>query len=100
MQITIKRGGGFAGLEEQLATVDVDTLPKSVANQLQEHVSRLAMLSAQSPPPVGADQLRYEVVIAEPGSQPQTLTVVDAGDPKQPLMQQVRAILDLVAGKP
>jgi len=100
MQITIKRRGGFAGLEEHLAAVDVDTLPKPVADQLQEHVTHLATLSAQSPPPVGADQFRYEIDIAEPGAQPRTLTVVDHGDPEQPLMKQVRAILDLVAGKP
>ena len=100
MRITIKRCGGFAGLEEHLAAVDVDTLPKSVADQLQEYVSHLAMLSAQNPPPVGADQFRYEIDIAEPGAQSRTLTGVDAGDPAQPLLQQVRAILDLVAGNP
>ena len=100
MQITIKRRGGFAGLEEQLTAVDVDTLPKPVADQLQEHVTHLATLSAQSPPPVGADQFRYEIDIAEPGAQPRRLTVVDEGNPEQPLLQQVRAILDLVAGKP
>jgi len=80
--------------------VDVDTLPKPVADELRERVAQLAMLSARSPTPVGADQFHYEISIAEPGAQPRTLTVVDEGDPEQPLMQQVRAILDLVAGKP
>jgi hypothetical protein len=100
MQIMIKRCGGFAGLEEHLAAVDVDTLPKPVADKLREHVTHLATLSAQSPPPVGADQFHYEIDIAEPGAQPRRLTVVDEGNPEQPLLQQVRAILDLVAGKP
>jgi hypothetical protein len=100
MQITIERRGGFAGLEEHLATVDVDTLPKPVADQLRERVAQLATLTAQSPTPVGADQFLYEIGIVEPGAQPRILTVVDEGDPEQPLMKQVRAILDLVAGKP
>jgi hypothetical protein len=100
MQIKIKRLGGFAGLEENLVAVDVDTLPKPVADELRERVAQLATLSAQSPTPVGADQFHYEINIAEPGAQPRTLTVVDEGDPEQPLMKQVRAILDLVAGKP
>ena len=100
MQIKIKRLGGFAGLEENLVAVDVDTLPKPVADELRERVAQLATLSARSPTPVGADQFHYEISIAEPGAQPRTLTVVDEGDPEQPLMQQVRAILDLVAGKP
>ena len=100
MQIKIKRLGGFAGLEENLVAVYVDTLPKPVADQLRERVAQLATLSAQSPTPVGADQFHYEISIAEPGARPRTLTVIDEGDPEQPLMQQVRAILDLVAGKP
>ncbi len=45
MRITIKRRGGFAGLEENLAAVDVDTLPKLVADQLRERVAQLATLS-------------------------------------------------------
>jgi hypothetical protein len=100
MQIKIKRLGGFAGLEENLVSVDVDTLPKPVADELRERVAQLAALSARSPTPIGADQFHYEINIAEPGAQPRTLTVVDEGDPEQPLMKQVRAILDLVAGKP
>lgn len=100
MMITIRRRGGFAGLDETLAAVDVDTLPPPVADQLRQRVAQLTALAAASPTPVGADQLHYDIDIAEPGAQPRTLTVVDAGDPTQPQMQQVRAILDLVAGKP
>jgi hypothetical protein len=100
MQITIERHGGFAGLDEHLAAVDVDTLPKPVADQLRERVAQLATLTAQSPTPVGADQFLYKIGIVEPGAQPRTLTVVDEGDPEQPLMKQVRAILDLIVGKP
>ena len=98
MTLKIKRLGGFAGLEENLAAVDLAKLPKSVADQLRERVAQLATLSAQSPRPVGADQFHYEIDIAEPGAQPRTLTVVDEGDPEQPAMKQVRAILELVAG--
>jgi hypothetical protein len=99
MTLKIKRLGGFAGVEENLASVDVAKLPKPIADQLRERVALLATLSAQRPRPVGADQFHYEIDMAEPGAQPQTLTVVDEGDPEQPAMQQLQAILELVAGK-
>ena len=99
MRIRMKRLGGFAGVEESLATVDSDRLPGALADRLGEHVAQLITLCAQTPRSEGADQFHYEIEITGPGAPPRTLTVVDEGDPDLPAMKHVAAILDLAGAK-
>jgi hypothetical protein len=99
MKISIRRRGGFAGLDETLAFLDSSQLPPPVAARLTEYMDELSRLCAQRPPSQGADQLYYEIETSEPGTTPRTLTVVDEGDPDLPEMKRIAAILDLVAAK-
>ncbi len=100
MKIEIKRAGGFAGVDEKLASVDSSTLPTAAADELRDLVTRLSARCAERPESVGADRFRYEIRGVEPGAEPRTLTVVDEGDPDDPAMKLVRGILDLAAARP
>ncbi|MBZ5592098.1 MAG: hypothetical protein LAP39_07670 [Acidobacteriia bacterium] len=99
MTILIKRSGGFAGREERLAAIDTSELPTTIADRVRERIARLTALSAQEPS-AGADRLQYEIEITEPGTGGRKLTVVDEGDPDDPAMKEVIAILESAGGKP
>ena len=100
MTIKIKRLGGFAGVEEDLASADLDKLPGPVADQLRERVVQLDTLTVHGQGAEGADQFRYVIEIVEPGGRSRTVTVVDEGDPEQSAMKQVRAVLELLGVQP
>jgi len=100
MRIVVKRLGGFAGVEQDLASADLNTLPPSVADQLRKSIEQLDMLTAGGPRSEGADQFRYVIEIAESGTPRRAVTVVDEGDPEQPAIKQVRAILGLLGAQP
>jgi hypothetical protein len=100
MRVKIDRLGGFAGVEENLASVDLANMPKPVGDQVQERLAQLSRLSARSPGTEGADQFYYKIEMAEPGAQPRTLTVVDEGDPNDPAIKAFMAILELLWAKP
>jgi len=100
MMVNIRRAGGFAGVDEELASVDSSTLSSAKADELRELVTRLSALRAQRPESVGADRFRYEIRVVEPGAEPRTLTVVDEGDPDDAAMKLVHAILELAAARP
>lgn len=100
MTITVRRRGGFAGIDERLASVDLGTLPGAVAQQLRDGMARLDALIAGGQPSVGADQIEYAIEIAEAGAPPRTITVIDEGDPDQAAMKQVRAVLRLLGLEP
>ena len=99
MKIQIKQSGGFAGIEMTLAAVDSGNLPDAAAAQLPARLNRLSGLCAQSPPSPGADRFQYEIEIRDPEAKPRTLTVIDEGDPGQPAMQEVIAILELLGAR-
>ncbi len=92
MKVTIKRRGGFAGLNETLAAIDSDDLPGPAADRLRQELMRLA--ASLRPPDVGADQLHYDVEIAGDGP-PRRLSIVDDGHPEAAPMKHVQAILGL-----
>lgn len=98
MTILIKRCGGFAGGEQRLVSIDTATLPVTIADSLRERMARLTALSAQEPSP-GADRFQYDIEITEPGAGSRKLTVVDEGDPDDPALKEVMAILELAGGK-
>jgi hypothetical protein len=100
MRVKIDRLGGFTGVEENLASVDLATMPKPVGDQLQKRLAQLSRLSAKSTAEEGADQFYYKIETAEPGGQVRTLTVVDQGDPNDPAINTVMAILQLLGATP
>ncbi len=94
MRITITRTGGFAGLDQTLASVDTGRLPKDSGEKLRQHIARLSALIGQTPLPEGKDYLCYTIVVTEAGSPPASFSVLDEGDPDSPLMKELTAILE------
>lgn len=99
MKIAIRRTGGFAGIEERLAELDDAALPQHAAAELRDRVRRLSAWCARRPESPGADRLRYEVELAEPGAAPRTLAVTDEGE-DEPGVALVRELLALAGAGP
>lgn len=97
--VEIRRSGGFAGIEEKLASLDTNMLPKAAADELLALVARLSAWCARQRESIGADRISYQVGIVEPRAGSRTLTVIDEGDPDDPAMKLVRAILDLAGAR-
>ena len=98
MIVKIDRLGGFAGIEENLASVDLENIPEPVSDDVQARLAQLSTLSAQSSE--GADRFYYRIEMAEPGARPLTLTVVDEGARNDPAIKAVMAILELLGAQP
>ena len=84
MQISVRRSGGFAGLTEQLATVDTETLEPARRRSVEEAVRdsdffHLAAVIAGGT--TGADLYRYEVSITDAGRS-HTVAYGDSDDPE------------------
>ena len=92
MKVTIKRSGGFAGLNQTLAAIDSDELSDRAADRLRQELMRLS--ASLRPADIGADQLHYDVEIAGDGP-PRRISVVDDGHPEAPPMKHIEAILSL-----
>jgi hypothetical protein len=82
MILTLKRTGGFAGLQETLGTVDISALGEAAQDAVATHLK--ALEQAISSPSPGADRLHYEVEILEPGKAARTFVIVDEGEPDHP----------------
>ncbi len=68
MNISLKRSGGFAGLQENLANIDTAKLPASEAQRLEQSVQGLGFFdlpAAISAGGVGADFFRYEITVVQ-----------------------------------
>ena len=90
MQITIHRYGGFAGTQE-VNTVETGDLSAAQQKSIGEALDRLRKLSKEHNP-VGADYIRYEIVVADPKGQ-QIISFSDDGSEKaQELIKLVTAI--------
>jgi hypothetical protein len=100
MEIRIRRLGGFAGLDQTIASLDSDRLPKASADRLSNHLAQLSSLGATAPESKGADQFRYEIEVSEKGTPPRVLSVIDEGDPKKPAMKHLSALLNLAGVSP
>src|SRR6476660_5968542 len=95
MKLTIKRTGGFAGIEQTLASFDTERMTKASADQVRKHVEEISTLAAQASKSVGADQFHYEINIMEPWLAPRALTLIDEGNSNHPTMEHVAALLAL-----
>jgi len=91
MIITLKRTGGFIGIEQDLGSVDLAGLDKDQRQEVMVRLQTLSDLVATIPAP-GADQLQYEIGIVESGRSPRSLTVLDESPP-----QQARTLAELLS---
>lgn len=92
MILTIRRSGGFAGLEELLGTVDAARLDPAARQKVSAQLENLADLTSGHEP-IGADGYRYEVDIQGPGQAHQLLALDDEGDPEHPAFRALRALM-------
>ncbi len=68
MEIRISRRGGFAGIDEELASVRTEDLDAAEASRLETQVDDINFFSLPSELPsdlVGADQFTYSVTITD-----------------------------------
>ncbi|HKP53753.1 MAG TPA: protealysin inhibitor emfourin [Chloroflexia bacterium] len=95
MIIKVQRSGGFAGITENLGTVDTDELNKKSARKVESTVQRLDFfnLPATISGGIGADMMHYEVTVTNPGEE-YTVTFDDDGSPEAAPLRQ---LVDLVA---
>lgn len=94
MRISVKRTGGFAGVTEELASVDTASLNRASALQLEQMVreARFFDLPAEIPgTTIGADLFRYEVTVTE-GDRQHTVAFADDGAEIAPLRRLMGAL--------
>ncbi|MGH3104001.1 MAG: protealysin inhibitor emfourin [Gaiellaceae bacterium] len=94
MQISVKRSGGFAGIEEEVATVDTEQLAAASAERLERLVDEIGFfdLPASVSDGEGADRFRYEVTVAADGRR-HTVTYTEEGGAET---ASVRRLVDTV----
>lgn len=87
MEITIKRSGGYAGLEEEPARLDTDRLDETERAELERLVSEAGFfdLPADVSGGVGADLMRYELTVREDGREHTVAWSEEGGVETEPL---------------
>jgi hypothetical protein len=69
MRISVRRSGGFAGIDEQVGTVETTALDPAARERLETLVrdADFFSLPAAVEGDVGADQFRYEISVDDGG---------------------------------
>ncbi len=93
MKITIKQSGGFAGIEQELKTLDSTRMTAPEAETFNKTLGRLNVACAQRIESEGADRISYEVEIEDKGQPTKRLRIVDEGDSNDPAIREVHALL-------
>ncbi len=97
MNIRIRQSGGFAGVEQNLGSVDTSDLAQEKATRLEKCIAELKRFEAAAgEAPVGADMFRYQIEIRDDQGARQTLVFVhgepeEAPEPLQELLEAVEA---------
>ena len=95
MELTLRKGGGYAGTEEQ-RRVDAGRLSEPERNRLRELLDGAGFfgLPAEAPGAIGADLPRYELTVRD-GDREHTVAWNDAGGPET---ERLRALAEHVEG--
>jgi hypothetical protein len=90
VRISVRRSGGFAGIDEEVGSVDTATLPSAIRDEVESLVQEAGFfaLPRAVEGEVGADQFRYAVTVEDGG---RTHTVTFVGD-EGPLRRIVEAV--------
>lgn len=97
MQVTIKRTGGYAGLDQTLVSRDLDGMPARRRSGVVRRLKNLTQKVREAEPQVGADFLTYEVEVTEVPDVPERLSIVDTGDPASPPLKQVNDLIEALS---
>jgi hypothetical protein len=91
MRVTIRRKGGYGGESETLSIKDSTRLTPAEAATLQATLEKLKSLVREHRP-VGADFVKYELLIEDSGSKETVEFADDESDKAQQLVQLVNTI--------
>jgi len=98
MQISVKRTGGFAGLSENVATVNTAKLNAAAAQQVEQMIQGISFFdlpAAVSGGTIGADLFHYEITVTEGGRQ-KTVAFDDDHSPETaPLRRLVDSLMQM-----
>jgi hypothetical protein len=98
MNISIKRSGGYAGLEEDLAEMDTALMSKAEAKQVSRLVQSLGFFDLPTALPggeIGADFFRYEITITQ-DNRKHTVVFFDDDNPAiKPLRSFVETLIQI-----
>ena len=84
MNISVKRTGGFAGLTEEVASLNTATLDATASRQIEQLVKNIGFFALPAKvvsQAIGADYFSYEITISE-GARHHTVTFVDDESPE------------------
>jgi emfourin len=92
MRIDVRRSGGFAGIDEEVGSVDTASLAPDTRDELERLVaeSDFFALPAAVEGEVGADQYRYEVTVDD-GGRAHTVTFVGDEGPQVAALRRIVA---------
>lgn len=93
MRVSIRRSGGFAGLVEELGSIEVERLPAPEAAMVRAHLAELERWLVANPPEPGADVFLYDVTVVDPPRPVRTLRLADEGASTQPGLDHVLALV-------
>lgn len=95
--VRVTRSGGFAGLLEELGTVDTRSLGPAEAAKVKEQIAELERLGAAlGDQTIGADMFRYEVEIEDEQGRHRKLILTHEGDPSVPVPEPLGELLSAI----
>jgi hypothetical protein len=98
MQVSVKRSGGYAGLTEQLASVDTARMGQDQRQRVEQLLRTSGLFDRPAGAPrgaVGADLFHYEITVRD-GEREHTLVFSDDGGPETaPLRQLVQTLTQI-----
>jgi hypothetical protein len=97
MQVTVKRTGGYAGLDQTLVSRDLGEMTARKRSGIVRRLKNLSKKAQEAEPQVGADLMTYEVEITEAADLPEHISVVDTGDLEQAPLKQVNDLIEALS---
>jgi hypothetical protein len=95
MKITVERTGGFAGLTENLGSLDTEWLGPAKRKAVEERVRSIGFFKLPeqvSGGQVGADFQTYRVTVADGPTQQRTVTFTGDAPDSQPLQELIKIV--------
>ena len=102
MIISVSRSGGFAGIEEELGTIDTDSMTGSVAESIKNNIAEMTKIitEAGGQSIFGTDMFSYEIKIVDDQGERHSLQIIDDGDPDSRLTTTLYELLEVLGVSP
>jgi hypothetical protein len=98
VEITLRKGGGYAGVGTETAQIDAERLPDADRARLRERLegSGFFGLPAEAPGAIGADLPRYELTVRD-GDRTHTVAWSDDGGPETAPLREIAEHVERLA---